>query len=66
MNFPWLVGVVQDEPTSNPTAAPVPTATTGKVLSVMHGYIGKTLPGLTAEFCHRWRGGKEGFATFDF
>jgi hypothetical protein len=32
----------------------------------MHGCIEKILPGLTADFCHRWRGGKEVLATFNF
>ena len=32
----------------------------------MHGCIEKILPGLTADFCHLWRGGKEVFATFNF
>jgi hypothetical protein len=45
---------------------PVHKATTGKALLVMHGCIGKILPGLTADFCHLWCGGKEMFATFDF
>jgi hypothetical protein len=32
----------------------------------LHGCIGKILPGLTADFCHLWRGVKEVFATFNF
>ncbi len=39
---------------------------TGQALHVMHGCIGKIHPGLTADFYHLWRGGKEVFATFNF